>query len=201
MLSYRFAVTTVALGLLLSGCATAPQVVSLAPSVSVSGQGQVGQNRTVALSVVDERGHTRLLGYRAANNADLNKAILNDEDVSHVVYQAVAKGLRREGFVPSRSSNGGGPQLTVRINTLKYRLKGTQVAPVAHTTVELAAKASDAGHSYSATYKVRDEDPLGLLDSRAKNQQVINKAVGKALTQVFDDKSITKVLSGHSAVQ
>lgn len=200
MLGNRFAVILAALALLLGGCATEPQVVSLAPSASVSGHTRVGQNQPVALNVTDERGHTRLLGFRAPDNADLNKAILNNEDVSRVVYQAVAEGLRREGFVPSSASGGGsGARLTVKIKTLKYRQMGTKVAPVAHTTVELAAKASNGGHSYSATYKVRDEDPLSLLDSRAKNQEVINKALNKALTQMLTDDSILKVLRGRSA--
>jgi len=197
---YRFAWLAAVLAIVLGGCASGPQVVSLQPNVSVPASAPAGQNRAVAVTVVDQRGHTRLLGYRASSSADLNKAILNDKDVSRVVYEGLAQALRQEGFVPSHGGSGGnGAALTVRIKTLKYRQVGTKVAPVGRTTVELAAKAGNGGHSYSATYRVRDEDPLSLIHSRSETQRVINKALDKALGQVMDDNGITKVLSGQSA--
>lgn len=194
----RWIVVSAFLALLLSGCATAPQVVSLSPQVHVTGARQ-GGGQAVALSVVDERGYKRLLGYRAASNANLNSAILNDRDVSTAIRQALAKGLRQEGFVPSDSPpSGGRPSLVVHIQQLRYRQVGSDVMPVARIRVVLSAKASNGPHSYSATYRVLNKDPLGVLNTRTAHQRVINKAVESALQQVLDDSSLTAVLRGQS---
>lgn len=193
----RFLLLSALLALLLAGCATAPEVVSLNPQPQVTGH--PGSGQAVALSVVDQRGYKRLLGYRASNNANLNDAILNDRDVSTVVRQALARGLKAQGFRPSDSPPGGSsPSLVVDIKQLRYRQGGNMVMHQGLVTVVLAAKATNGGRSYSATYRVRNKDPLGVMNTREAHQHVIDKAVNSALQQVLDDQGISAVLSGQS---
>ncbi|MFB3147329.1 MAG: YajG family lipoprotein [Thermodesulfobacteriota bacterium] len=109
-----------AIVLIFSGCAFAPQAVLLKPDINIR-SGNIGSNKPIILNVIDERTKTTL-GTRAPNmGADLTI----EGDIVETVSDSLSKGLLAQGFQITKSANKGTTKLTelrVELRALEYRV-------------------------------------------------------------------------------
>jgi len=100
----------------LSGCAFAPQSVTLSPSINTSSS-QVGGGRDLLVNVVDER-PKKTLGTVAVGGAGADISIVGD--LVESVRSGLSEGISKKNFKPTASRQGSKSELRVEIRNLDY---------------------------------------------------------------------------------
>lgn len=183
--------------ILLAGCAAQPEQISIAPQPDFGSGAAAGTQ--VAVKVVDRRNQPTIIGYRAPAEAGLGKAVLARNDVAAAVRRSLTDSLSSLGFAPQAAGNGGvtnTPSLTVTIDTLRYRQRGEGLNKVGSTDVVLIGEARNGGTSFKATYKVHNEDRVGIIQSTEDTQRFVNQALSKVLGNLLQDDRLLAVLRG-----
>lgn len=179
--------------LLLAGCSTSPQVIrlDLQPKVRSS---SVGQQVPVVVRVRDKR-PDKVIGYQTSQYGKTQGPIVALHDVSKTIYETLAKGLRKKGFVvdkyagPSKAK----PSLTVTLQTLSYSRSHDQI----NVEAKLKAHVEMPGKKYSFTYIVRKKKGRDLLRSKKENAKLINSALNEVLNNLLNDRELISILAGH----
>ena len=183
--------------ILLSACAARPEHIVIRPSPEAPGS-VAGEGAVVQVGVRDQRSHATIIGYRAEGDAGLDQAVLASNDVTEAIRSALIDSLRELGFAPQAahaSAGSGAAVLTVTVDTLAYHQRGTGMNRVGEADVVLIGSARHGGRSFKATYKVHNENRLGVLPtSTEKTQELVNRALGKTLGNLLRDERLVSVL-------
>ena len=157
-----------AIVLIFSGCAFAPQAVLLKPDVNIR-SGNIGSNKPIILNVIDERTKTTL-GTRAPNmGADLTI----EGDIVETVSDSLSKGLLAQGFQITKSANKGTTKLTelrVELRALEYRVitgfwSGTLKTESAMKGICIV----DLLRPYEKLYRGAHEENILIIQTAASN--------------------------------
>lgn len=178
----------------LSSCAFMPQTATLNPQVQYSSS-SVGKNRTVSVSVIDER-PTSTLGHRGTTYGAA-ASITTNQNVAEVFREAIFRGLKANGFHPVDYSRSVPRQLQVEIRAVRYSTQegfwtGGIVARAA-----VQARAHSPGHDYLKFYRYADKERVVFVPTASHNAQMINKAVDGVLKKMFSDPGLLAALSGN----
>jgi uncharacterized lipoprotein len=186
---------------LLAGCATTPQAIqlNLQPDVPVSSQ---GHDVRVVVRVVDKRSGN-ILGYQTHENGEKKNPITTVQDVAKTIYQALAQGLRRQGFGPHqyRGPSEARPRLTVTLEKLSYTRNNQGIGNQIHVQAKLAANADTVRQKYHAVYTVDKNKRHDLVDSKKENAKLVNAALTQALQNLLSDRKLIAAMAGSGAPQ
>ena len=193
MSTSRILIALSAVGLL-TACAFNPQSAKIAPNVEVA-TGDVGKGVTVAFRVVDERS-SKSLGNRGTaygKAAEISAA----DDVSAVVHEKIAEGLKRKGYAVTDYNENASPRLSVELRSLEYGTSTGFWTGGVKVQAALKGVATRDGKVYEKMYRSEKENRVVVVPTAEKNQEWINAGLTDVLTQVFDDIGLFRHLSAQ----
>lgn len=187
---------------LISGCATLPQRLTLQPSPpSVIGEGPAG-HREISLRVIDGRPENSL-GYLEQGNGN-RQPFFSTRELDRVFDQAVAAGLRSKGFIPLAGVQDSTVSLEVEIKEFSHHVSPGVVKVPVQTRIFLHTLAVNGPRKLSGYYSVEKQEILVFRPSLQKNQQLVNEALDTVLEKIFQDRKLWALLSlkpGTTAVK
>lgn len=175
---------------LLGGCAISPQSISLNPSVTVE-QKNIGQGRSVNLSVVDKRA-TKALGSRGgiyAGTALLTIAGGPEEPIR----QELAGALSAYGFNVINAMNAD-INMVVEIETLSYEKTAETYPMLINNNILLKAICNKPEAEFTSRYSANKAQNMVTTPTVSQNEKMINELVSKALTALLNDQRLLDFL-------
>lgn len=187
-----FGLVTV-LGVSLVGCAHSPQ--QLDPSPKLGGTiNPVGQGQPVVVRVVDGRA-SPTLGTRGGLYPETSAVIVPSEKIIPKLQAQTEAAVRLLGFTPSPNAYNA-PQLTLTLAELKYQSpkEGLYVTE-ANIGATLRVEVQNSGKRYNGRYGASLNQRFGMAPNEQTNTKLVSDVLGDALTRVFRDESIGRLLA------
>lgn len=181
----------VPLFLVAGGCAISPQTVALRPTISAA-SANVGQGRSLALSVVDQRSR-QLFGTLGGIYSD-TATIGPSGDIIGPVRKAVAEALTSEGFKVLPAGSTADLDMRVRIEDISYQATGDPIVRKVAIGARVGVDAKRDGRTYSASSQVRESRDVLKAPSPAENETYLNNAVSHALQKLLGDGDLNKFI-------
>ncbi len=183
-----------AIVLIFSGCAFAPQAVLLKPDVNIR-SGNIGSNKPIILNVIDERTKTTL-GTRAPN---LGADLTIEGDIVETVSDSLSKGLLAQGFQITKSSDEGTTkpkELRVELRSLEYRvIRGFFSGTLKTESAMKGICIVDLLRPYEKLYRGAHEESIQIVQTEASNNKYINIALSHTINNLLSDSSLLKCLA------
>jgi uncharacterized lipoprotein YajG len=206
--------------ILLPGCHLFEQQVIIQPKLSVS-PSSMGQNKTIYLSVIDERPASDLgvrgivsgtiYEFNTVGNAVISSGqnvgnaiaeapggdILIQNDLEKVVTDAFKIGLEAKGFRVTESlADHAEQKLKVRIQSLQYRARVGFFTCNNITFASIQITQFKDSQTWTKTFKYETEDAKSWHRSTAgKNRKIINRCVQDLLNNIFKDQDFLNHLA------
>ncbi|GGD11387.1 YajG family lipoprotein [Halopseudomonas salina] len=180
------------LALVLVGCAHSPQQLSVQPELLVP-LNPVARQQPVIVTVRDTRS-SKVLGTRGGIYPDSSSITVSEQTLPKV-RQQVEQGLRQLGFnvVPEGTPNAN--NLTVSLAELKYQSPtATTYVTEANIGATFVAEAQAANTRYQGRYGATAQHRFGYAPNQATNTRLVSEVMSDALTRVFKDPEIVRVL-------
>ncbi len=180
------------LALVLVGCAHSPQQLSVQPQVQVP-LNAVASRQPVVVSVRDTRS-SKILGTRGGIYPDSSSITISEETLPKI-RQQVEQSLRQLGFdiVPEGTPNAN--NLTVSLAELKYQTPSVSTyVTEANIAATFVAEAQAANNRYQGRYGASAQHRFGYAPNQATNTRLVSEVMSDALTHVFKDAEIIRVL-------
>jgi uncharacterized lipoprotein len=177
--------------LTLVGCAHSPQ--SLSPQPKLNAQlTAVGRGQPVTVRVVDGR-PSQTLGTRGGLYPETSSITVNGQQLLPQLQAQAEAAVRLLGFTPT--TGGNGPQLTVTLADLKYQSpKEGMYVTEASISSTFRADVQNNGRSYSGRYAASMDQRFGMAPNEETNTKLVSDVLSDALTRLFQDQTIGKVL-------
>ncbi|WP_326429683.1 YajG family lipoprotein [Stutzerimonas frequens] len=187
-----FGLVTV-LGMSLVGCAHSPQ--QLDPNPKLNGTiNPVGQGQPVVVRVVDAR-PSPTLGTRGGLYPETSAVIVPSAKVIPKLQAQTEAAVRLLGFTPSPNAYNA-PQLTLTLAELKYQSpkEGLYVTE-ANIGATLKVEVQNAGKRYNGRYGASLNQRFGVAPNEQTNTKLVSDVLSDALTRVFRDDNIGRLLA------
>ncbi|KKJ98429.1 lipoprotein [Stutzerimonas stutzeri] len=181
------------LGMSLVGCAHSPQ--QLDPTPKLNGTiNPVGQGQPVVVRVVDAR-PSPTLGTRGGLYPETSAVIVPSAKVIPKLQAQTEAAVRLLGFTPSPNAYNA-PQLTLTLAELKYQSpkEGLYVTE-ANIGATLKIEVQNAGKRYNGRYGASLNQRFGMAPNEQTNTKLVTDVLGDALTRVFRDDNIGRLLA------
>jgi uncharacterized lipoprotein len=177
--------------LALVGCAHSPQ--SLSPQPKLNAQlAAVGRGQPVIVRVVDGR-PSQTLGTRGGLYPETSSITVSGQQLLPQLQAQAEAAVRLLGFTPT--TGGSGPQLTVTLADLKYQSpKQGMYVTEASISSTFRADVQNNGRSYSGRYAASLDQRFGMAPNEETNTKLVSDVLSDALTRLFQDQTIGKVL-------
>ena len=189
---FALLVTTLAL----AGCGLSPQLIQIHPEMARAAD-NIGQNQAVRLAVVDQR-ESEAFGTRGGVYKE-TALIRPANDISEAVASSVKQALQERGY-NAYNPGDNAMSLDVRLVSLDYVPEaGSVVNRVEVSTVIRSVAQSPAGDEYTGTYKTGNTYEQPLTPSAARNEQMINEVLQRALDKLMADPQLHAFLAGKTA--
>lgn len=179
------------LALLLPACAITKMEAKLDPMVDVA-ESNVGQGRTVALSVIDER-PSRDIGKRAAVGASIEMKA----DIAAIFQEKIGEGLRRHGFSVVNGASPDAATLRIDVRSLDYDVSTGWWTGGIDVSAAMKARAQGALEEYERLYRANKEDRVVFVPGAKGSNERINAVVADLLRQLFEDQKMLEVLAAR----
>ena len=169
------------LTLVLVGCAHSPQQLSVQPEILVPLNPVARQQPVV-------------LGTRGGIYPDSSSITISEQTLPKV-RQQVEQALRQQGFnvVPEGTPNAN--NLTVSLAELKYQSPtATTYVTEANIAATFIAEAQAGNTRYQGRYGASAQHRFGYAPNQATNTRLVTEVMSDALTRVFKDSEIVRVL-------
>ena len=175
-----------------SACAFTPQKASLNPTIDLS-ESNIGNGKTVALKVIDERPEESL-GHRGS--AFMKGAeITTDQDVASVIYEEISEALQKQGFSTVPFDEKEKRSLKVEIRLIEYYTSTGFWTGGVHTKSALKAIARNGVDTYDKLYRVENEERVIFVPGAEHNEKIINTVIGDAIEEIFNDNQLLTLLA------
>ena len=187
-----FGLVTV-LGMSLVGCAHSPQ--QLDPNPKLNGTiNPVGQGQPVVVRVVDAR-PSPTLGTRGGLYPETSAVIVPSAKVIPKLQAQTEAAVRLLGFTPTPNAYNA-PQLTLTLSELKYQSpkEGLYVTE-ANIGATLKIDVQNAGKRYNGRYGASLNQRFGMAPNEQTNTKLVTDVLSDALTRVFRDDNIGRLLA------
>jgi len=187
-----FGLVTV-LGMSLVGCAHSPQ--QLDPNPKLNGSiNPVGQGQPVVVRVVDGR-PSPTLGTRGGLYPETSAVIVPGAKVLPKLQAQTEAAVRLLGFTPSANAYNA-QQLTLTLSELKYQSpkEGLYVTE-ANVGATLKIEVQNAGKRYNGRYGASLNQRFGMAPNEQTNTKLVSDVLSDALTRVFRDENIGRLLA------
>ncbi len=174
--------------LLLAGCSSAiNNTVDLRPQATVNANA-IGNGKTVALQVIDERPQTLEAQYKAAK-------IDSSQNVTELVTNQVTHALTQYGFTPISDVGSSNDQLTVKILKINYLFAKSYVAANAETDVAVKVEAKNKTGTYTRVYRANSYSNQYLSVDSVDPSEQVNEAFNKVLNNLLNDQTLMQFLA------
>jgi uncharacterized lipoprotein YajG len=194
-MSYRWSVIVgmSAAVIALSGCIPRPQLVRLAPPVSVKAAEGGGSGATVGVAAFDVRPDQKLGVITDAHDHRVPVTVTRDATAG--LYQSVTQAMARMGYKTKPLANDDAVTLTVELHELSFNaLKRTADFEITLKVV-MSANARNGVNTYDRAFTVNQRKLAGGPTTEAETTSMVNDAVGLALSDMLADQELTGVLS------
>lgn len=171
-----------------SGCASKPQLLPVTPNPVVRGDTARGAGRSIAIEVVDARG-TKLVGLRDPAHTD--SVITTPAEMLRNVSEALESGFRQLGFNIVPLGDDADIALEVRLVELGYVRDPRGVVRTLSTGVRFEVTSVMRSKSVDAIYADSTDKETVLPPSPAANADIINGHIDRALAKLLADARLT----------
>lgn len=180
------------LSVMLAGCAHSPQQLNVTPTVTAP-LSQVARQQPVVVTVKDGR-QSKVLGTRGGLYPDSSNLTISEQALPHV-RQQVEQALGQLGFRVVAQGTPNANSLTVSLADLSYVSpeEGVYVTQ-ADVSAVFAAEARSNDHRYNGRYSTSAQHRFGYAPNQATNTRLVTEVMSDALTRVFKDSEILRVL-------
>ncbi len=178
------------MSLFLGACAISPQAIMLNPSVTVD-QNNIGQGRSINLSVVDKR-PTKALGTRGGIYADTALVTIAGGP-EEPIRQELVGALSGYGFNVINAANAD-IDLVIEIETLGYETKGSKYPLRIKNNILLKAICNKQGSEFISRYSANKEEEVLTTPTANQNERMINALVSRALSALVKDQKLLSFL-------
>lgn len=189
----RLAMLAVAgLAVVLVGCAHSPQQLNVQPKVLVP-LNPVASSQPVAVVVQDTR-QSKVLGTRGGLYPNSSNLTIDDQALTQIKQQ-VEQSLRQLGFMVVAEGTPNANRLTVSLAELSYQSPtATTYVTEADIGATFAAEARGMNQQYKGRYGASANHRFGYAPNQATNTRLVTDVMSDALTRVFKDPEILRVL-------
>lgn len=178
--------------ILMNGCAFTSQVATLNPQVPNQTY-NLGFGKTIGLKVLDERPNKEL-GHRGSAYGP-SAEISTGQNVGSLIYQKIAEGLRKNGFLVVPQSDGIPAYLKVEIRQIKYHSAAGLVTFTVQSNSAIKGICKNGNKSYEQMYRGEYEEEWLVVPFAGTNEEIINKSLSTVLQNMFLDKRLLECLS------
>lgn len=192
MLKYSRWAGVVVLAAVLAGCAHSPQQLNVAPTINAP-LSQVARQQPVTVTVQDSRS-SPVLGTRGGLYPDSSNLTINPQAIDQV-RQQVEQALGKLGFqvVPQGTPNAN--SLVVSLAELSYvSPKDGVYVTQADISAAFTAEVRSLNQRYNGRYSASAQHRFGYAPNQATNTRLVTEVMSDALSRVFRDPEITRVL-------
>ena len=180
----------------LGGCATRAfqaQEIAVVPYVAI-GETDVGQGRTVAITVVDAR-PTKVVGRREWALGP-SAEITVDPRIAEIVRSTIANALSEYKFVPISTDSDQRMTLDIEIQTIEYSVTQSFTFDMFVQAV-FVATAHTGQKVYSRDYRGEVRESAFIVPDDNLNSRLINQAISLALERLVSDVALIKFLASQ----
>ena len=179
--------------LTLVGCANSPQQLTPEPKITTQ-LAPVGHGQPVSVRVVDGR-PSPTLGSRGGLYPETALVSVNAQDVLPKLQAQAEAAVRLLGFTPTANAMNA-PTLTVTLAELKYQSpKDTMYVTEATIGATFRSDVKNGGRTYSGRYGASLDQRFGMAPNQETNTKLVSDVLSDALTRVFKDPTIGRLLS------
>lgn len=180
------------LAALASGCAFAPQAISIKPRVEAT-PSRIGGGRDLPVNVVDER-TKKTLGTLAPGNVGADLSL--EGSLVETVQKAVGEGLTRMNFKPSSVRAGGGHELRIEIRNLDYTtIRGFWAGTLRVDAGLKAICVREGMRPYEKLHTGEFVESVQVVQSKEANARYISTALSSAVNALLADKELIECLA------
>ena len=192
MLKYSRWLWIAGLAALLAGCAHSPQQLNVTPSVTTA-LNQVARQQPVAVTVKDSRS-SPALGTRGGLYPESSHLTISPQAVPHI-RQQVEQALGRLGFQVVPEGTPTSNSRVVSLAELSYvsPQQGVYVTQ-ADIGAAFAAEARSMNQRYNGRYSASAQHRFGYAPNQATNTRLVTEVMSDALSRIFRDPEIIRIL-------
>lgn len=189
----RLAMLAVAgLALVLVGCAHSPQQLNVKPEIQVP-LNPVARQQPVVVVVEDTR-PSKILGTRGGIYPDSSSLTISEQTLPQLKQQ-VEQALRQLGFDVVSDGTPNANRLTLSLAELRYQSPtSTTYVTEADISATFAAQVRATNTQYQGRYGASANHRFGYAPNQATNTRLVSEVMSDALTRVFKDPEIVRVL-------
>ncbi|NWA01273.1 YajG family lipoprotein [Pseudomonas gingeri] len=178
--------------LTLVGCANSPQQLSPQPKLTTQ-LAPVGHGQQVVVRVVDGR-RSPVLGTRGGLYPETSAITVQGADVVPKLQAQAEAAVRLLGYTPTPNAVNA-PTLTVTLSDLTYQSpKDSTYVTEATIGANFRSDVTNANQRYSGQYGASLNQRFGMAPNEETNTKLISDVLSDALTRVFKDPSIGRLL-------
>jgi uncharacterized lipoprotein YajG len=186
-------IATIALAVVLQGCALAPQNIRIDPNFDLP-PSMVGSPKPIVVAVADTR-EAKKLGEVGDPNREMYDVSVN-EDPSPAIYRSVSSALSKLGYeVVAYSPGGKDADLTIELQTLKLDSDKRAFDFLTTLNAEVVAHARSANEFFDRKYLVRQQMNTAGPAYARDSSRLVNTAISAALQDMLSDQQLLDVLN------
>ena len=179
----------------LAGCAHSPQQLTVQPVVTAQ-LAAVGQGQPVAVKVIDGRS-SPVLGTRGGLYPETSAISVDGQSLVTRLQGQAEAAVRLLGFTPTPNAYNA-PQLTLTVTDMKYvSPKDSSYVTQADISAAIRADVQNSARRYSGRYAASLNQRFGMSPNQETNSKLVSDVLSDALTRVFKDPEVGRVLSNH----
>lgn len=179
----------------LVGCAHSPQQLTVQPVVTAQ-LAAVGQGQPVAVKVIDGRS-SPVLGTRGGLYPETSAISVDGQSLVTRLQGQAEAAVRLLGFTPTPNAYNA-PQLTLTVTDMKYvSPKDSSYVTQADISAAIRADVQNSARRYSGRYAASLNQRFGMSPNQETNSKLVSDVLSDALTRVFKDPEVGRVLSNH----
>lgn len=182
-----------ALAAVLAGCAHSPQQLNVQPVVTTP-LSQVARQQPVMVTVQDSRS-SPVLGTRGGIYPDTSTLTINPQAINQL-RQQVEQALGQLGFQVVAQGTPNANSLVVNLAELSYVTPkgGSSYVTQADIGAAFMVEARSMSQRYNGRYSASAQHRFGYAPNQATNTRLVSEVMSDALTRVFRDPEILRVL-------
>ncbi len=179
----------------LVGCAHSPQQLTVQPVVTAQ-LAAVGQGQPVAVKVIDGRS-SPVLGTRGGLYPETSAISVDGQSLVTRLQGQAEAAVRLLGFTPTPNAYNA-PQLTLTVTDMKYvSPKDSSYVTQADISAAIRADVQNSSRRYSGRYAASLNQRFGMSPNQETNSKLVSDVLGDALTRVFKDPEVGRVLGNQ----
>jgi uncharacterized lipoprotein YajG len=184
----KLVVLAMFVSLLVTGCASAPQMLKVSPILVLDNL--QGVTIPVELVISDQRENVNLLGYRTAKN---ESEIGFSQSVAKSMGESIQSALIHQGVRISKDGNAGS-RLEVQLNQLSYTTPDENWVSSIEVKAEVLLVLSRSEAVLKKRFNANRKQDVIAAPTKEFNQEFMNTLISELINNALNDKEIASFL-------